>query len=70
MYFGKNTLAIYAVHQTVIWVVVILCPQLIAFMTTNWGLITSFVVVMLVSLSAVFLLKSNRATSLLFLGAK
>ena len=68
LYLGMNTLAIYAVHQSVIWAFCQLFPQLTTFMTTIWGFLISVVVVVFGSLIIMYLLKSNKVISLLFLG--
>lgn len=71
IYLGINTLGIYAIHQSIIWLINQLVPSsVIAFSQTTSGFICSFAAVLIITIIVLEVLKTNRYTSSLFLGAK
>lgn len=69
-YLGQRTLPIYAIHQTVIWVLAQVFINQAYLFETILGLLISFLVVLGVSLAVMYALQLTRLTSLLFLGIK
>lgn len=70
-YLGVNTLGIYAIHQSIIWTINQLATSsVITFNQTPPGVLCSFIVVIIITIIILGVLKTNKFTSTLFLGAK
>lgn len=70
LFLGIRTLPIYAIHQTVIWLLLKYSHISIGFWSTIPGFLIAFVLVLLISLLIMYVLKQNRYVSLAFLGSE
>ena len=68
-FIGRNTLGIYVTHQTIIWLIMHFLPE--SWIRMFHGTIVTLlltIIILLLSIGVMTIIKSNRLTSLLFMG--